>query len=276
MFSYLIKVSRPRFWIYLLGPYLIGTSIAFKNDFWHLALDLNFWIWFIYFLIPANFLIYGVNDLSDQDTDKYNNKKLGYEVKFEESKFKYFIWIFIISNIPFLYFIQNNYSLIALGLFYFFGIFYSLKPIRAKSKPVIDSIFNILYIMPAIFGYLNFSTGVQVNLNIWLLIAATFWCMAMHTFSAIPDIEADKKAGLKTTAVWLNKNGSLIYCGLLFALSGIITSTVVSLYFLFFGILYLLILLYSYLNPKMIFTIYTAMPIINLLVGFGIFIFTFL
>lgn len=35
----------------------------------------------------------------------------------------------------------------------------------------------------------------------------------MHTFSAIPDIEPDRRAGIRTTATALGERGALAYCG---------------------------------------------------------------
>jgi 4-hydroxybenzoate polyprenyltransferase len=36
--------------------------------------------------------------------------------------------------------------------------------------------------------------------------------MAMHTFSAVPDIEPDRAAGIRTTATVLGERGALAYC----------------------------------------------------------------
>ena len=71
--SYLLKISRPRFWIYLLGPYLIGIIAA--TDTVDILYTIPFWIGFLYFLFPANLLIYGANDISDYQTDQHNQKK---------------------------------------------------------------------------------------------------------------------------------------------------------------------------------------------------------
>jgi 4-hydroxybenzoate polyprenyltransferase len=38
--------------------------------------------------------------------------------------------------------------------------------------------------------------------------------MAMHAYSAIPDIQADTDAKIQTTATVLGKYGTLIYCAL--------------------------------------------------------------
>lgn len=258
MLKYLLKTSRPRFWIYLLGPYLIGTlaAVGTKN-----LTSLDFWVWFLYFLIPANFLIYGVNDLADTDTDEFNQKKEKYEVKFDRKKLKLFIGIFLITNIPFLLSIKTNAGLYSLLLFWFLGIFYSLNPIRAKAKLFLDSLFNVLYLMPAVFAYLNFGTE---KLNFIYVLSAAFWCMAMHTYSAIPDISADKKANLKTTATALGIKGASIYCAVLYVLAGIFSG------FWLLSIPYFALTLLSYKNnsEQYSFKIYKYFPYLNAFIGF--------
>jgi 4-hydroxybenzoate polyprenyltransferase len=42
---------------------------------------------------------------------------------------------------------------LVLGLFLFFAIGYSLPPLRAKARPFVDSIFNVLYQFSALFGW---------------------------------------------------------------------------------------------------------------------------
>jgi lycopene elongase/hydratase (dihydrobisanhydrobacterioruberin-forming) len=99
--SRVLRISRPRFWIYELGPFMIGilgglltyvlmvqggastyaiaeiglgpvTSVAeiFRNHW------VSIMIFAVYFLISANIRIYGINDIYDYETDKLNPKKL--------------------------------------------------------------------------------------------------------------------------------------------------------------------------------------------------------
>lgn len=276
MFSYLFKSSRPRFWIYLLGPYIIGASIAYSGDLNALIVNWHFWLWFFYFTFPANFLIYGVNDLADTDTDKFNEKKQSYEVLFDESKTKIYVSLMMFLNLPFLLLTSSLNSLYALLGFWFFGIFYSLKPIRAKAKPFLDSIFNLLYIVPALFAYLSFSFSTDVvSLNYWLILAGIFWSMAMHTFSAIPDIKADKEVNLKTTAVVLGGKGALIYCFSLYVLSGLIPALILDWYFMLFSVPYLGLMSYCYFkfepDSDNLFKVYKFFPVLNSGIGFILF-----
>ncbi len=97
----LIKISRPRFWIYELGTFFIGYLLAAKSlsDFYN---NIDFIIFFIYFLFPANLLIYGINDIFDYETDKINPKKINYEKLLTPDKHK-IVYIYILSfNLPFI------------------------------------------------------------------------------------------------------------------------------------------------------------------------------
>ena len=77
-FRFLLKVSRPRFWLYVFGPYLVGLAAgaSAREDF----LQFKVFAFALYFLLPANLLIYGVNDIFDFETDKLNPKKQDYEI----------------------------------------------------------------------------------------------------------------------------------------------------------------------------------------------------
>jgi 4-hydroxybenzoate polyprenyltransferase len=87
----------------------------------------------------------------------------------------------------------------------FFGHQYSATPIRAKARPFWDSAFNVLYVFPVLIGWGLSDTHASFP---WLLfVAGTCWCMAMHAFSAVPDIEADQKALM----VWGRANKIFFY-----------------------------------------------------------------
>jgi len=273
MFKYLVKVSRPRFWHYIIGPFLVGTLIAFNGDPVAMFSKLYFWIWFLYFWISANFLIYGINDLADTDTDEFNSKKELYEVKFDKNKFKLFVGLFLVLNLPILFFTKNIQVTLCMLAFWFFSCFYSIEPIRAKAKPFIDSAFNFLYVLPGIIGYLQFSNNSIAYLNWPIIAAATFLSMAMHTFSAIPDIKADNQANLNTTAVFLGQRGALIYCFILYLLAGIIGAIYFNQYILVIGIPYLVAMIFCFYknNSSVTFSTYKLFPVYNLIAGLGIF-----
>ena len=105
----------------------------------------------------------------------------------------------------------------------FFSIFYSAPPIRAKTKPFLDSAFNILYLFPGYVGYViaNYYDLSGV-FSPYVFFAGAAWVMAMHAYSAVPDITADKAAGLQTIATVLGVRGTLWLCFGLYTLSAVL------------------------------------------------------
>jgi lycopene elongase/hydratase (dihydrobisanhydrobacterioruberin-forming) len=292
-FTELIRISRPRFWLYLFWPILIALAVSGIFDTYFFGEDIKWLHWIIfwwiviycmYFLFPANLLIYWVNDLSDEDTDQWNEKKWAYENKLFASGKKSLVKNIVLRNIPFIvllsapiivfwWWLSSDRKesmmiwIVFLLLFFFTGIFYSSLPIRAKAKPFLDGLFNVLYILPwfALYHFIENQTTIH-----WALFGAAWCrCVAMHTFSAIPDIDADKKAGLMTTAVLLWKNNTLFYCFVLW----VIASIGGFLYNPFFWLLawgvYSAMIYLSFQWP--VFKIYKRFPLINALIWFILF-----
>jgi len=284
--------SRPRFWHYLYGPiivlwaYILSLYSNWYFDNWFGSQWFIFWIvlfvsFLLYFTFPGNFFVYGVNDYADTDTDKFNQKKQWYEKKLINKKnilksiftvqIVYWIAVFIIlALISFLYknfdyYKSVLYILIALFPFLILSWWYSIEPIRFKKRVFVDGVSNILYIIsPSILIFILdwwFST----NFLFWFL-AWWFWVIAMHCFSAIPDIDSDKQAWLKTTAIFLGKKNSLLYCILLYAVSWILASQVIGLWWSLFGLIYCIMVLSAF--EYNIFKIYKIFPYINFVIWF--------
>lgn len=268
--TFFLKVSRPRFWIYVLGPYLVGLAggAASRED----LLRLDALLFGLYFLLPANLLIYGVNDIFDWETDRLNPKKTEYETLVQPGSHRRLaIWI-IVLNLPFIvaaYFVAPQ-ALPSLGGFVFFSVFYSATPIRAKTVPFIDSLFNVLYVFPAAFAY-QMLTGTFLPLGIFAV--AGLWTMAMHAYSAIPDIKADEEAGLATIATQLGETWTHIFCIACYFVAILVCFDAGFAAPAIIGVAYLFLMLLS-LRVKGdmgIFTFYRVFPIINTIAGFALF-----
>jgi lycopene elongase/hydratase (dihydrobisanhydrobacterioruberin-forming) len=267
MLLWLLKISRPRFWPYVLGPYAVGVVAAGQANNWPLVILMG-----LYFTLPANLLIYGVNDIFDYETDKHNPKKTDYEELVTPKEQKK-LWRNIgITNAPFLMLLPfiGIYALWGMAGFLFFSYFYSAPPVRAKVRPLIDSMFNVLYVFPAVVGY---GLAVSQFPSPQLFIAAALWCMAMHAYSAVPDIASDNKAKISTIATMLGRQGTLLFCLLCYALSAAISYYALGYFSIMAGFLYASLMIISLLTEKrdQLFKIYTYFPYINLLVGMGLF-----
>jgi len=193
---HIIKISRPRFWSYTFGPYILWfASLWMTQSRW---LSADFWIWLVYFVVWANVWIYGLNDLGDNDTDEHNTKKWNYEHKLiSKDRIPLLIALWL-TNIPRLVYARTYSSVFFLVFVGFLAcsIVYSLRP-RAKAYPFADGILQIVYIIPAMIPFALYDLPFpRLGLGVGFA-----WCVAMHCFSAIPDIDADQKANLTTTAV---------------------------------------------------------------------------
>ncbi len=267
---FLLKVSRPRFWFYIFGPYIVGLVAAVEYP--QQLYQLIYLLFGIYFTFPANLLVYGVNDIFDYETDKLNDKKSDYETLVAPER-RSKLWLSIlVTNIGFasIFFLENWPAVIAGVGFLFFSIFYSAPPIRAKAKPFLDSAFNILYVMPGVFAY-SLVSGKLPPTSI--VIAAGCWTAAMHAYSAIPDIEADRAAGLNTIATVCGPYFTLAICAVLYATAGIIASEYLGLAGITIGFAYVLLMLASARSVKTgtLFKLYRSFPLINVAAGFVIF-----
>lgn len=274
-----LKISRPRFWIYELGPYCIGIAAA-------AGLSINVWflfpiiIFFLFFTYPANIYIYGINDIFDYETDARNPKKVAYESLVMPSEWPGLWKNILLCCAPFLLYgllTLHTYTLFALLVFFFFAGFYSAPPIRAKARPFLDSVFSAgHYVATAVFSYLMVTDLLQLQVSVLPLLICTLagmcWAIAMHAYSAVPDIQADRDAGLATIATKLEKNKTIILCTILFLLSGGLAYIFLGVLSIALATLYTVFMIAS-LNTtnEQLFKIYTYFPIINSLAGMGVF-----
>jgi 4-hydroxybenzoate polyprenyltransferase len=215
--GYLFWLSRPRFWLYLGGPVIVGTTYAADSVpelFGPVPVLL-----LAFFTVPANVFLYGVNDVFDADVDAVNPKKEDKEVRYRGSR--WVVAVVVACGLLGLAFVPvvPRTAAAMLGLWYFLSIEYSAPPLRFKTKPLLDSVSNGLYILPAVVAF----TAVAGELPpTTAIVAGWLWTMGMHTFSAIPDIEPDREAGIRTTATVLGKKRTYGYCALCWLAAAVI------------------------------------------------------
>jgi len=262
----LITISRPRFWIYVVGPFWLCAAILYPA----IHNVLQGIIFLLYFTFPANILIYGINDIYDNETDILNGKKNSYEQVLLKSDRKKLLWVIFITNIPFLiygFFVLPVSSLVCLIFFVALSWQYSAPPLRAKAIPFVDSIVSgLLYIVPAGVAW---GIVTQSYPSFMPMVAGFLWSYAMHLYSAVPDINADKAAGIKTGANLLGKNPTLILCGILYFSSAVIAFMYIGLFAFIavLGYLYLIVISINKKSPEEVLDVYKIFPLLNTFVG---------
>ena len=221
--GYLFWLSRPRFWFYLAGPVIVGVvygATTTAEFFTPLTVAL-----FAYFLIPANVFLYGVNDIFDADIDELNPKKSeeGREVRYQGGRaVTAAVLVSALAGVAFAPFLPAE-GTAALAGFLLLGTAYSAPPFRLKTKPLLDSVSNGLYITPGIVAYAALTGTAPPAL---IVAGGWVWTMGMHTFSAIPDIEPDRLAGIRTTATVLGERPTLAYCAACWLLAAVLMGLV--------------------------------------------------
>jgi 4-hydroxybenzoate polyprenyltransferase len=203
----LLVRSRPRFWLYLAGPALVGLAYGAESvgDLTSPAAIALV----AYFLIPANLFLYGVNDVFDAEADAENPRKAGRERRYRGD-----------DPTPVAAAVGAGLGLVLLVAlppagrpwvagFLLLGAAYSAPPLRLKGRPPLDSVSNGLYVLPGGAAYATLAGAAPPALA---LLGGWLWTMGMHTFSAVPDVAPDRRAGVRTTATALGRRGALGYC----------------------------------------------------------------
>lgn len=266
------QTSRPRFWRYTLGSYCIWLIVGSQfTELWGMNEILTFqafWF-FLYFSYPANLLIYGVNDIFDYETDKLNPKKDWYEWLITPDKQKILRLLIAGINIPFLLLsiLPNTWSYIWLFVFVIAAVFYSAPPLRAKAKPLLDTIVSAFVYIAPWFVWYYIIWWEQINRMIFFALLARN--MAMHAYSAIPDIEADSQAWVYTVATLYGHKGTLRFCIICYLLSIVCSLQSLGYFSAIAWSVYIVMMIYSF--RWNIFRLYKLFPWINAIIWFLLF-----
>lgn len=203
----MVHISRPVLWINTLGTGVIGlwlTGSLWRAD----ALVLLIWL-----TLPFNLLIYGVNDIFDQDTDALNPRKGSLEGALIRATEVRAIWSSVlVANVPFLIWFAVTLPPAALAWIAAYAlvfVFYSAPPLRFKARPYLDSISNAAYAFPLVI--VPYALG---EAPVWAAaLGLMAWSAAKHTFDAVQDIDEDRSVGITTTAVRLGARGVVAWSG---------------------------------------------------------------
>ena len=134
----LFVVSRPISWVNTAYPFAASYLVLGGG------VDTLWIIGTLFFLIPYNLLMYGVNDVFDYESDMRNPRKGGIEGAVESKQYHGMILrSSVLLCIPFvaaLLALGTTASNYVLAVVLFTVIAYSLKGLRFKERPVLDSI----------------------------------------------------------------------------------------------------------------------------------------
>ncbi|SDN44760.1 4-hydroxybenzoate polyprenyltransferase [Cryobacterium flavum] len=215
MLTRLIHISRPVLWVNTIGTTVIAMWLM--GDLWRWdVFPLLLWV-----TLPFNLLIYGVNDIFDQATDAQNTRKGGLEgARILGSEVRPIVIGVLLTNVPFVaYFLLTlpPAALAWITAYALIFVFYSAPPLRFKARRYVDSLSNAAYAFPLVFVPL--AVGER---PIWsAAIGLMAWSVAKHTYDAVQDIDEDRAARIRTTAVHLGARGATVWSAIWWALSSV-------------------------------------------------------
>jgi 4-hydroxybenzoate polyprenyltransferase len=197
----LVGSSRPLSWVNTAYPFGAAYLVAGGG------LDAVFWCGVVYFLIPYNLLMYGVNDVFDYESDRLNPRKGGVEgVVLLDRYHRLTLWAAAASNLPFLLVLAlagTAASTLALVVVVAAVVAYSAPGLRFKERPLLDSLTSSTHFTgPAVVGCLMVADDLSTA-TLAVFAAFFLWGVASHAFGAVQDIRADRGAGIASVATWV-------------------------------------------------------------------------
>ena len=192
----LFWISRPISWPNTAYPFAAGFLVTGGQFGW------LFIVATLFFLAPYNLLMYGINDIYDYESDIKNPRKGGIEGMREQKVFHPIVFkASIILTIPFvvaLLFVGSLLSKLILLALVFFVLSYSIKGLRFKEIPVLDSINSSIHFVGPLIYALSLTGFSLVTLP--FVIAFFMWGMASHAFGAVQDIIPDRTGKIRSIA----------------------------------------------------------------------------
>lgn len=212
--------SRPISWINTAFPFAAAYVMTTRE------LDPTLVIGFLYFLVPYNLAMYGINDVFDYASDLANPRKGGIEGALLAPRMhRPTLWAAALSNVPFLAYlviVGDLWSTVWLAVSVFAVIAYSAPGLRFKERPFLDSITSSLhFVTPAVVGLAlaraELSTG-----TVLVLVAFFLWGMAAHAFGAVQDVAPDREAGIGSIATVIGARATVRLSLVLWLLAGVL------------------------------------------------------
>jgi 4-hydroxybenzoate polyprenyltransferase len=194
----LLVSSRPVSWINTAYPFAAAYLLTARE------IDPVLVVGTIFFLIPYNLAMYGINDVFDYESDLRNPRKGGaHGAVLDRRLHRITLWAAAIACAPFVVFLVvagSPASWLVLAASLFFVVFYSAPPLRLKEVPFADSVTSsIHFFSPAVYGLVV--AGATWTWQLVLVIAAfALWGVASHAFGAVQDVAADRDAGIASIA----------------------------------------------------------------------------
>ncbi|WP_312675397.1 prenyltransferase [Microbacterium sp.] len=214
----IVLSSRPISWINTAFPFAAAYLLSTRE------IDATFVIGTLYFLVPYNLAMYGINDVFDYASDLANPRKGGIEGALLSPRIhRATLWAAATTNVPFLVYlfaVGTPASWLWLAVSVFAVLAYSAPVLRFKERPFLDSVTSSThFVSPALVG-LSLAGAPVTTTAVLVLVAFFLWGMAAHAFGAVQDIGPDREGGISSIATVIGARATVRLALVLWAIAG--------------------------------------------------------
>nr|WP_084079587.1 prenyltransferase [Demequina sp. NBRC 110057] len=223
----LVRASRPISWINTAYPFAAGYLMATHE------VDAVLVVGTLFFLVPYNLLMYGINDVFDYESDLANPRKGGVEgdvVRDRAQAGRIHRAILIacaVTVMPFMAWLLaagDGWAAVTLLLVVFGVVAYSAPVLRFKERPFLDSLTSALHFAgPLLYALVLADVPLTAD-GVWpVWTAFVLWGMASHAFGAVQDVRADRAGGIGSVATVIGARATVrVAVGLYVAASALL------------------------------------------------------
>ena len=214
----LLLTSRPLSWINtafgFAAAYVLTTG----------RIDAASVIGTLFFLVPYNLTMYGINDVFDYASDLANPRKGGAEgAVLSPARHRAVLMWSVLLPMPFvaaLVALGDPLSWFLLAISLFAVIAYSAPGLRFKEIPFLDSVTSsVHFVSPTVYGLVL--AGAEPSVPLTMMLLAFFaWGVASHAFGAVQDVIPDREAGISSIATVLGARRTVRFALSMWILAG--------------------------------------------------------
>jgi 4-hydroxybenzoate polyprenyltransferase len=211
----------------------VNTAFPFFAAYLFVAerFDLTLVLGTLFFLIPYNFLMYGINDVFDYESDLRNPRKGGIEGALLDPKYhKTTIWSsigFAAVFVVYLLWVGSDAADFWLLVTMAAVLAYSVPKLRFKERPFLDSFTSAVHFVgPMVYGLVLAGSSIADPKVIAVIAAFMGWGMASHAFGAVQDVRADREAGIKSVATQIGARNTVRFALVLYLLAAAVIMTI--------------------------------------------------
>ena len=226
MLSFFLKVSRPGLWFPTIWLYILPLSGQ------HLWQSLPFFVGLVYITFPLNIMVYGWNDIADQDIDQCNPRKDNYlfGAKGSNTDLARVPYIVLGAQLIFwpilIYLSSWTMLLILMGIVVFCWI-YNAKSWGLRTHPPFELACQAGYLLVLPLSCLLNNAPIP-DTQVWIYLM--LFCIQSQLIGEVMDIKPNRNTGRRTIATELGKQNTKLVIIMLVLLEAFLVGYVIDHY----------------------------------------------